>query len=116
MYSKHPRNNFIFDRKGMKRPGYNVSFVKIERAKENVTENDTQNRLHVVEEIEKGIREGKSMDEILDALCSDEEINKQFDYLKRNGLNLRTIFASWYESKQKNKNAKGNKFNTFIKD
>lgn len=110
---KRPKNNFNFDKNGERRPGYNSQIVKIERPKDSPTENDSQNRANVLKQIEDGLSAGKSMDEILDVLCDNEEINKQFNYLKIHGLDLRKIFASWYESKQKNKNVKGN---IFIKD
>ena len=103
MYKSHPRNNFIFDKSGRKRPGYNAGFIIPEQKRMSATDTDRKNRSRVLRQIEEAVSKGEDLDKVVERLASDNEINKQFEYLTRNGLDLKGIFKSWYESSQKNK-------------
>lgn len=73
---------------------------------------DKENRQNIIKRIKEHLDEGGDLDIILDNLCEDKEINEQFGYLKRNGLNLRDLFKSWYESYEKASKRKQNWYTT----
>lgn len=110
MYKRHPRNNYVFDKNGVKRAGYNTELVPIERKKESATDKDRENRSRVLRQIEEAVSKGENLDKVVEKLANNDEITKQFEYLTRNGLDLRRIFKSWYESSQKSKDIKVNPF------
>ena len=84
-----------------RRPGLFSSFNVQMPKEDGPAKKDKENRNYVLQTIVKHMRNGGNLDDILDSLCSDEEINKQFEYLKRNGIEIRTTFASWYKSYEK---------------
>lgn len=95
---------------GGRRPGMFSDYPVKKMQEENPADKDKENRLNVIKQIEKYISEGKTFDEALNILCPKNDENKyiktkyteQFEYLMRNGLDLRNTFKSWYESYQKN--------------
>lgn len=104
------RNNYVFDKNEIKRPGYNTGLVKVEQKRESPAENDRKNRLNILKQIEKAINEGKTLDDVLEILATNEEINNQFRYLTKNGIDLKNVFKAWYEASQRNKDRKYNIF------
>lgn len=72
----------------------------------NPAEDDRINRVNLVKRIENDIKNGKTLDEIVDVLSKDEEIKSQFSYLEKHGIDLRKTFKSWYENREKNKDRK----------
>lgn len=94
---------------GGRRAGMFSDYPINRKKEENPADRDKENRINVIRQIEKYISEGKTLDETLDILCPknnenkyiETEYTKQFEYLTKNGLDLRNIFKSWYESYQK---------------
>ena len=102
MKERFKTNNSTYNKSGNLREGGIISKgIHIAPKIEHPAENDSQNRKKVLKTIVKHMDNGGNLDDILDLLCSDEEINKQFEYLKRNGIDMRSTFASWYKSYRK---------------
>ncbi len=97
---------------GGRRAGIFSDYPLKREKEENPADKDKENRTKVIKQIEKYISEGKTLDEALDCICpkneEDEYINTEyampFEYLTKNGLDIRNIFKSWYESYQKRLN------------
>ena len=109
MKERFPRNNLAYSKSGKLRSGGIISKnIHITPDKNNVTDRDTQNRNNVLARMLNYVYEGGNIDDILDILSNDKEINMQFEYLKKNGVNLRNAFESWYKSyvKRQQKTAK----------
>ena len=62
--------------------------------------NDTQNRNYVVRAGVEYIKAGLSEEETLDKLMNDD-IVKEFEYLKKNGLDIRNCFKNWIKAAMK---------------
>ncbi len=97
----YKKNNYAFNKSGFYRAGRITSSINVPIKAEDPSKNDRENRNNVLKSIEEYISKGKTLDEALEILSSDEVIKKQFEYLKRNGLDLRNTFKSWYESYKK---------------
>lgn len=70
--------------------------------------NDTQNRDYVARTGVKYIKEGLSEEEALDKMMNDD-IVKEFKYLKNNGLDIRNCFKNWIEAEIKKPRRKENR-------
>ncbi len=62
--------------------------------------NDTYNRKYVAKTIAENIQNGLSEEEALDKIMKDP-IVKEFEYLTKNGLNLRECFKDWAQKELK---------------
>ena len=78
-----------------------------------VVTNDTLNRDYVVREGVKYIKEGLSEEKALDKLMNDD-IVKEFEYLKKNGLDIRNCFKNWINAEIKNPRRKERKITEYI--
>jgi len=59
---------------------------------------DAQNRSYVLSKISRYIKNGMSKNEAIDLIMQDEDILIKFEYLTKNGLDLRTCFTNWISS------------------
>lgn len=77
-------------------PGLSASRAAGQAYDENRTigSDDTYNRDYVVRTIVNDIKNGLSEEEALDKIMKDPII-KQFEYLSKNGLNIRECFKDW---------------------
>lgn len=95
---KSIQNNLkIYTKGGNRRAGMFSDFDVKKLHEENPADKDKRNRHNVRMKIQKFIDGGKTLDEAVEILSKDEEILKQFEYLTKNGLNLATIFKTWYK-------------------
>lgn len=76
--------------------------IRIKKCSEYTKEfsNDTKNRDYVVREEIKYIKEGLSEEKALEKLMNDK-IVKEFEYLKKNGLDIRNCFKNWINAEIK---------------
>ena len=113
MKRKFKPNHYLYNNYNNKRSGGIVGQIMPTYTKTvNPADLDKQNRQNVIEKIKTHIDKGGNLDKILDELCKDEEINKQFEYLKRKGMNLRNLFETWYKSYEKSSKRKLNWYTT----
>lgn len=68
--------------------------------KRTVWSDDTYNRDYVVRTIVNDMKNGLSEEEALDKIMKDSII-KQFDYLSKNGLDIRECFKDWARREMK---------------
>ena len=91
------KNNLVtHTRSKGRRPGLFSDHINERPPEKHPADDDKRNRENVRKSIEKYLDEGKSLEEAVDILASDEKINKQFEYLKKHGINLRDTFKNWY--------------------
>lgn len=83
-------------------PGLSASRAAGQAYDENRTigSNDTYNRDYVVRTIVKDIKGGLSEEEALDKIMNDPII-KKFEYLSKNGLDIKECFRDWARRKIK---------------
>lgn len=84
-------------------PGLSASRAAGQAYDENRTigSDDTYNRDYVVRTIVNDIKNGLSEEKALDKIMKDPII-KQFEYLSKNGLNIRECFKDWARREIKN--------------
>ncbi len=88
--------------KGSKyRAGSISNQVPIYYEKQDPASRDRENRSRVVAAIGQLIDEGKSLDEAVSILLSNEEVLKQFNYMRVQGINLGNSFKGWYNGSKK---------------
>lgn len=67
---------------------------------------DTENRQYVINKVKKYIIQGKNIEEAIELIMQEDIINS-FEYLTKNGLDIRTCIKNWVtsnmNSKQKNR-------------
>ena len=56
---------------------------------------DTQNRKRVMERIADYKEKGISQEEAVDLIMQDKDVLEQFNYLTRNGLDIRQCILNW---------------------
>ena len=56
---------------------------------------DTENRMYVIKKVLKYIKEGKSKDEAIDLVIQEEKVQKDFDYYRKNNIDLRMCVENW---------------------
>ncbi len=100
--SRYNRYSKSINKNGTYRPG-SSSNMYIRDNKTSPESQDTVNRRNVISKIEEGLKTDKTLEEITTILASDEEIKKQFDYLTKAGIDLKTVFQNWYNSLKKRK-------------
>ena len=93
-----------FDRRRRYTPGLAAENTEKKVRKPCEKSQDFHNRHYVMDKIFEYIKEGKSEEEALDLIMQDE-IVKEFEYLTKNGLNLRTCFSNWVKSRKVQKGA-----------
>lgn len=67
-----------------------------------ISKTDRDNRKMLINTIEKFLKEGKTLEEACEVLAQDAEIKNKFKYYPKN-VDLKTIFASWYNGKTREK-------------
>ena len=68
------------------------------RQKERANPNrntDTENRKRVVERIAEYRKKGITQEEAADLIMQDKEVLEQFNYLTKNGLDIRKCILTW---------------------
>ena len=96
------KNHIFFTNSNVRRPGGVVGYsLHPENKAYNPAAEDTKNRRNVVERMEGLIKDGKTLDEAAKEVFSDENVQKQFEYLKKAGIDLETVFKSWYDGYQR---------------
>lgn len=81
-------------------PGMTASIAKadLRRKNGNPKTKDTENREYVqnkiIEYIEKGLSKEKAIEEIM-----KDPIVKEFEYLTKNGLDIRICFKNWLDAR-----------------
>lgn len=56
---------------------------------------DTENRKRVMERIAKYRKKGVSQEEAIDLIMQDKEVLEQFNYLTKNGLDMKQCILNW---------------------
>ena len=102
-YNMYPRK---FDSNGSYRPGSQTN-IYIPTKGSSKQSQDTLNRINVINQIKKYLKEGKTLEEATTVLASNEEIKKQFEYLSKIGIDLNTLFQNWYNSREKGRQRQG---------
>lgn len=57
---------------------------------------DTYNRDYVIRKVISDIKNGFSLEQALDKIMEDD-IVKEFEYLKKNGIDIKSCFKDWVE-------------------
>lgn len=94
--------NKIYDKTGRRRPGVISNAIPIKREKDNPADKDSENRCHVVDEIEKLVKEGITVEDACKNLV--EKYKDNFKYLPENAL--AQIFNGWYNGRIKDRDRK----------
>ena len=81
-------------------PGLTAHKIQADIKPKNKVSNDTQNRDYVARTGEKYIKEGLSEEEAIDKLMNDK-IVKEFEYLTKNGLDIRNCFKNWIDKEMR---------------
>ena len=110
----YKKNSTFYDRNGGRRPGVFVSNINV-HLKDNVTDEDSNNREKVLMEIKERCSLGEELNIVVSEIAERKEIKQQFKYFIKNGIiDLASIFKNWYEAAERNKE-KNRKFNGGIR-
>lgn len=91
--------NKIYDKNGRRRPDVISNAISIKRENNNPADKDSENRSHVVDEIERLVKEGIIVEDACKSLVDKYKDN--FKYLPER--DLAQIFAGWYNGRIKNR-------------
>lgn len=77
-------------------PGINtrLAFRDVNDRESKIYSKDTQNRDYVVRTITSYVKNGLELEQALDKIMKDD-IVKEFEYLRKNGIDIRTCFKNW---------------------
>ena len=99
MDKKFTHNGNLYDKTGRRKPGVISGEIPIKREKNNPADKDSENRCHVVDEIERLVKEGITVEDACRSLVDKYKDN--FKYLPER--DLAQIFARWYNGRIKNR-------------
>lgn len=74
---------------------YIIKKERYEQRKNQQTDGD--NRRYIISLIQKNIEQGKTMDEAVEIALKDD-VAKKFEYLTKNGLDIKQCFKNWAEA------------------
>ena len=66
--------------------------------KEHPAEKDRKNRRETAYKIIECVNNGMTLDEAISEILKDKEVQKQFAYLTKHGIDLRPLMKGWYSS------------------
>ena len=92
--------NFIPGLTAQKTQQYIIEKDRYEQRKNQQTDGDY--RRYIISLIQKNIEQGKTMDEAIEIALKDD-VAKKFEYLKKNGLDIKQCFKNWAEAYIKNR-------------
>ena len=84
---------------------------QINRDKKNKASQDTQNRKYVIDKSIALLQQGKSIEEVMNEIMEDDII-QEFQYLAKNGLDIRNTIRQWVEANSKKIIKKENEIET----
>lgn len=90
----------VYDKNGRRRQNLISEKIPTKRERNNPAGKDAENRKHVVEEIERLVSTGISVEEACESLVDSNK--DKFKYFPE-GMNLAQIFARWYSGKIREK-------------
>lgn len=83
-------------------------FIEIEKRRESLQNEDQENRRYVRNKIKQYIELGMQQKEIVEKILNDS-IMEKFEYLTRNGLDIKLCVTDWVQSTVKRQNVKTEK-------
>ena len=87
--------NFIPGLTAQKTQQYIIEKDRYEQRKNQQTDGDY--RRYITSLIQKNIEQGKTMDEAVEIALKDD-VAKKFEYLTKNGLDIKQCFKNWAEA------------------
>lgn len=78
----------------------------IEKEKHKTVNQDTENRMYVIQKMREFIQEGYSLEDAANLMMKDD-IMKQFDYWTKNNLDVKQCIVNLVRTYPKNRQTKG---------